>query len=414
MSASLALLGPDVPGADALARLADGPVDAADAARAELLAALLRQGAADPWLGVADALVHGASDAWARADAAPGLAAWLVRDVATLAGWLHAAAPAFAPPDGPPLADLAPAPAPGPVADVAAALRRAPPAAVTAQVRTWRRTHGGGPLARFRALRWDGATLHGVPHPSTPDLAALVALERPIDAFVRNVEAFVDGRPAMDALLYGPRGSGKSTVVRGVLPRFAERGLRLVEVHGEAVAHLGALADRLRGRPERFLVFVDDLAFEAGDGGYRPLKSVLEGGLAARPANVRLVVTSNRRHLLQERLRDRPDPLDDDVHAWDTQQERLALADRFGLVVTFPSADRRRYLEVVRGLVAQEGGRGALERAAGGLDEAGGDPGTDPDGADLEGRADRFAREGNGYSGRTARQFVDAWRAGLA
>lgn len=403
MSASLALLAADVPGADALARLADGPPDAVDAARAELLAALLHARAADPWLGVADALLYGASDAWARADAAPGLAAWLVHDVATLAGWLHAAAPAFAPPDAPPLADVAPAPGAGPVADVAAALRQAEPAAVTETVRRWRRTHGGGPLARFRALRWDGSTLHGVPHPSTPDLAALVALERPIDAFVRNVEAFVGGRPAMDVLLYGPRGSGKSTVVRGVLPRFAERGLRLVEVHGEAVAHLGALADRLRGRPERFLVFVDDLAFEAGDAGYRPLKSVLEGGVAARPANVRLVVTSNRRHLLQERLRDRPDPLDDDVHAWDTQQERLALADRFGLVVTFPSADRRRYLEVVRGLLAQEGVAGAP-----------GDGDADPDGADLEGRADRFAREGNGYSGRTARQFVDAWRAGLA
>ena len=397
MSGALALLGGDVPAADALARLADASPEAADAARGELLRALVAQGAADPWVGVADALCHGASDAWTRADTAPGLDAWLTHDVARLAGWLQAAGPAFAPPDGPVLRDLAPPPT-GAVVDVAAALRRDPPADVVAWVRAWRRTHGGGPLARFRALRWDGTTLHGVPHPSLPDLDALVDLERPIDAFARNVEAFVVGRPAMDALLYGPRGSGKSTVVRGALRRYADRGLRLVEVGGEAVAHLGALADRLRARPERFLVFVDDLAFEAGDAGYRPLKSVLEGGLDARPANVRLVVTSNRRHLLQERLRDRPDPLDDDVHAWDTQQERLALADRFGLVVTFPSADKRRYLAVVRGLLAQEGDGRADGVAL-------------PD--DLEARADRFARDGNGYSGRTARQFVDAWRAGL-
>ncbi len=151
------------------------------------------------------------------------------------------------------------------------------------------------------------------------------------------------------------------------------------------------MVSRLRDRPERFLLFVDDLSFEAGDAGYHPLKSLLEGSVAERPENVRLYATSNRRHLVQERLRDRPDPLDDDVHAWDTQHERLALADRFGLLVTFPSADRRRYLAIVRHLSARDG--------------------VDSD--DLERRADLFARSGNGYSGRTAQQFVDAVRSGL-
>jgi hypothetical protein len=368
----------------------------ADAAghRAGLLRDLVRRGAADPAVAAADALLYGEGDAWDRAGAARGVRAALEHDVAIVTAGLaeFAASEAARSDDAPALAELAPPPT-GPLAEVTAALRGGEAAAaVVDRVLRHRREVGGGPLGRVRAARWDGVRLCGVARPAAPDLARLTGLERQVEALVRNTEAFLDGAPAMHALLYGPRGSGKSTVVRGLLPRYAERGLRLVELPAEALRDLPAVVERLRDRPERFLVFVDDLAFESGDVRYHPLKSLLEGSVAERPDNVRLYATSNRRHLVQERLRERPDPLDDDVHAWDTHHERLALSDRFGLVVTFPSTDRRRYLAIVRHLAARDGVAG---------DE-------------LETRADRFARDGNGYSGRTAQQFVDAARSGLA
>ena len=143
-------------------------------------------------------------------------------------------------------------------------------------------------------------------------------------------------------------GSGKSTAVRGLLTRFAGRGLRLLEVPAERLEDLPAVIEAVRGQPQRFVLYVDDLSFEGGDRRYHPLKTVLEGSLSLRPENVVLYATSNRRHLLGEHHGDRPELGDEDVHAWDTHNERLALADRFGLTLTFPSASQRRYLEIVR------------------------------------------------------------------
>ncbi len=391
-SVPLYLLATDLPWWPALRRLTEPGSDVDDARRA-VLAALLERDLADPWSAAADALAYGSCPAWRKAESAPGLRAALRLDVARLADDLArwTVAERTRPDHAPPLEALA-APPTGIVAELARRLRDgADPDETTARVVRWRRERGGGPLGRFRALRWNGVALVGVERPAAPDLERLHGLDEPVGALAANTEAFLRGDPAMHALLYGPRGSGKSTVVRGLLTRYAAGGLRLVEVPAEALNDLPTVVARLRDRPERFLLFVDDLAFEAGDARYHPLKSLLEGSVAERPANVRLYATSNRRHLVQERLRDRPDPLDDDVHAWDTQHERLALADRFGLLVTFPSADLRRYLAIVRHLAARDG--------------------VEAD--DLERRADRFARAGNGYSGRTAQQFVDALRSGL-
>lgn len=387
----LYLLERDLPWWPALAAAA-ADAEGAPRSRASLLRALVDAHSADPATALADALLYGACDAWGRAPDAPGLRKALIADVAQVAQAIRRLAEAPVAVDGVALARLAPAPT-GEVADLRERLLDGTPAATIAdRVLAWRRTHGGGPLGRFRALRWTRDGLVGVAHPATPSLERMVDLDAQLAPLVANTEAFLAGRPAMHALLYGPRGSGKSTVVRGLLTRFAPQGLRLVDVPAAALDQLPDLLDALRDRPERFLLFVDDLSFEAGDVRYHPLKSLLEGSVEARPDHVRLYATSNRRHLLQERLRDRPDPLDDDVHAWDTQNERLALADRFGLLVTFPSADRRRFLAIVRSLAARDGL---------------------PD-DDLEARADRFARAGNGYSGRTAQQFLDAFQAGLA
>jgi uncharacterized protein len=247
---------------------------------------------------------------------------------------------------------------------------------------------GGGPLARFEAYSWDGETLRGVAEPARADLATLVGLERPLGRLTENVEAFLDDRPALTTLLYGPRGSGKSTAVRGLLGRYRDRGLRLVEVPGHRLDALPQVLDALRRRPHHHVLFLDDLAFDDGDARVRPLKSLLEGSLRAGPPRVLVIATSNRRHLVRERFSDRPGPGDDDVHAWDTHHDALALADRFGLVITFPGADQRSYLAIVA----------TLARRAGVAWEG------------LEERALRFASWGNGLSGRTARQFVDVVR----
>ncbi len=272
------------------------------------------------------------------------------------------------------------------------ALQQTEPAAALAVLAETARVAGAGPLARHEAYAWDGARLVGVAAPASARLDALVGVERQLEPFLANVEAFLAGRPALATLLYGPRGSGKSTTVRGLLERYAARGLRLVEV---PLAHLGSLPQVLEaiGRlPRPVVLMLDDLAFDEGDERLRPLKSLLEGSLLTRRERVLVVATSNRRHLVRERHGDRPDPLDADVHAWDTHHDRLALADRFGLTITFPGADRRAYLTIVRSL-AEAAGLAV--------------------GTALEQRALHFAAWGNGYSGRTARQFVDRERADL-
>jgi len=294
----------------------------------------------------------------------------------------------------PPIRHLA-APAGGTVSALAKALEEAFPGEILRFLLERYRTDGGGTLARDRAFRWSGGALHGIAHPAEPDFGHLVGLEDALARLEGNTEVFLSGGRAQHALLYGPRGSGKSTAVKGLGPRYAARGLRLVEVSPADLTALPSILELLRGRPHRYLLFVDDLAFGADDRGYAPLKTLLEGSLTARPANVLVYATSNRRHLVTERFSDRPDPLEGEVHAWDAQHERLALADRFGLVLTFPNATQRRYLEIVQALARREGV-------------------GPPDLPDLNERAIRYAEWGNGYSGRTAQQFVEALSAGLA
>ena len=248
------------------------------------------------------------------------------------------------------------------------------------------RRAGTGVFARYIAFRWRRDELVGIARPANDRLDDLVGLGSQLERLTANVERFLDSRPALHTLLYGPRGSGKSTAVRGLLTRYAERGLRLVEVAPEELGSLPRLSERLARAPHRFAVYVDDLSFEIGDSGYQPLKTLLEGSLGERPENVLLIATSNRRHLVRESFAERPGLGSDDIHGWDTTNERLALADRFGLAITFPAADQRKYLAMVRELAGRRG-------------------------VELDGRLDeaaiRFADWGNGYSGRTARQFVD-------
>ena len=371
----------------------DGPT--AERTHAAVLATLAEGAYADLPAAAADLLLS-TSTAFSRAamrgDVPAGLQRAMASDVGALLevarrDWSRAVAELTGN-EPPPLSDLAPPPA-GADRAIATALTRDDARVVRDRLERHYRENGDGVLARFLAFRWSDGAFAGIEHPSMPRMERLVGLERQIDRLTENTRDFIADRPAQHTLLYGPRGSGKSTAVRALLPRHHADGLRLVEIAPGDLARLPDILEGLRGRPHRYVLFVDDLSFEQGDTAYHPLKTLLEGSLTAPPGNALLYATSNRRHLVREGFGDRPDPLDDDVHAWDTQHERLALADRFGLAITFPDASQRRYLEIVRGLVEPLG-----------LDVP-----------DLDARAIRFAEWGNGYSGRTAEQFVRSLRS---
>ncbi len=263
--------------------------------------------------------------------------------------------------------------------------------------------HGAGIFGRYRAFRWSAEGLRPVPRPDPASLAGLVGYERERKPLLRNTEHFLAGLPAHHAILYGLPGTGKSSTVKAVLNEYAGQGLRLVEVAKEDLAELPRVLEVLRGRSGRFVLFVDDLSFEEHEVEYKALKALLEGSIEEPPENVRIYATSNRRNLIRENFSDRGDGAaspgsaglaGDDVHAYDTMQEKLSLVARFGLRLTFPSPDQRRYLEIVAGLVRERGIGVPAE--------------------DLQERALLWDRWHAGRSGRTARQFVDELEAGLA
>ncbi len=215
---------------------------------------------------------------------------------------------------------------------------------------------------RAVAFRWDarrgGGRLRPIERPQLFDLEDLVGVDRALDRLVANTEQFLAGLPFNHVLLHGERGTGKSSAVRGLLDRYAERGLRIAEVHRADLLDVPDVLEILARAPQRFLVFCDDLSFDAGDPGYRELKAALEGSLAAPAENVCIVATSNRRHLIQERVADNAQiGLDaaGDLQVGETVDEKLALSDRFGLVIGFYPFDQDAYLEVVKHYAAKAG-----------------------------------------------------------
>jgi len=254
---------------------------------------------------------------------------------------------------------------------------------------------GAGQFGRFRAFRWVREEGHGpsqghlvgVAAPDPIRLHQLVGYERERALVEQNTEQFLAGFAANSVLLYGDRGTGKSSTVKALLNEHAAHGLRLIEVSRDDLGDFPWIIQRLRDRPERFILFVDDLSFDEGERDYRGLKAVLEGSVEARPDNVVLYATSNRRHLVQERWTDRESVVSAEVHGQDTMQEKLSLSDRFGVRVVFPSPDQRRYLAVVEALAGQRN--------------------LDIETETLRRRGLQWAEWHNGRSGRTARQFID-------
>ena len=159
-----------------------------------------------------------------------------------------------------------------------------------------------------------------------------------------NTLAFLNGLSANNCLLYGDKGTGKSSTVKAIVNRYCTQGLRIVEIPKEALHDFPLLVDRIACVPMKFIIYIDDLSFQKQDDRYASLKAVLEGGLAARPKNALIYATSNRRHLIKESFSDRDG---DDMHRNDSIQESLSLSDRFGLSVNFSVPDKQRYLDIV-------------------------------------------------------------------
>ena len=253
------------------------------------------------------------------------------------------------------------------------------------------RQHGTGDFARYHAFRWvhttHGGRLQGIAQPDPIRLEELIGDERQRRLLMQNTEHLLAGYPANNVLLCGDRGTGKSSSIKALLHRYSSRGLRLVEVAKDDLGEFQFIVERLRDRPQSFVIFVDDLSFEPHETDYKALKAVLEGSVAAQPRNVVIYATSNRSHLIRENFSDRAGILDGEVHPKETLQETFSLSDRFGIRISFVSPSQAQYLAIVAALAAQRN--------------------LSIDAAALRARAITWAQQQNGFSGRTARQFVD-------
>lgn len=243
----------------------------------------------------------------------------------------------------------------------------------------WRRTGGGGQLL-------------AVPEVHQIGLDDLLHLERQKALLVQNTAQFLRGRPANNALLWGARGTGKSSLIKALFHHFRPQGLRLIQVERGDLIDLPLILDLVRGRPERFLLFCDDLAFEADDAAFKALKSLLEGAIFAPPENLLLYASSNRRHLVPEYQGENRDSrlVEGELHHGETVEEKISLSDRFGLWLAFHPFSQAQYLDTVDHWLRRLGACCAAPDA-------------------LHAEALRWALQRGARSGRTAWQFARDW-----
>jgi uncharacterized protein len=206
-----------------------------------------------------------------------------------------------------------------------------------------------GTAFRYRKRAGRGA-IEPVKHVATIRLPQLKEVDRQKERLVANTRQFVAGRPANNVLLTGARGTGKSSLIKAVLNEFAPQGLRLIEVDKADMIDLTDIVDAVAARPERFVVFCDDLSFDEGEPGYKALKSVLDGSVAQASDNVLIYATSNRRHLLPEYMKDNltyTHTEDGEVHPGEVVEEKISLSERFGLWLSFYPFTQAEYLAIV-------------------------------------------------------------------
>ena len=203
---------------------------------------------------------------------------------------------------------------------------------------------------RYRTRGGSGGRLEPVRHVASIRLAALVEVEAQKERIVRNTEQFVAGKAANNVLLTGARGTGKSSLIKACLNEFAAQGLRLIEVDKSDMIDLPDIVDLVADRPERFVIFCDDLSFDEGEPGYKALKSILDGSVAQSTDNVLIYATSNRRHLLPEYMKENLSyrhTEDGEVHPGEVIEEKISLSERFGLWVSFYPFSQDEYLAII-------------------------------------------------------------------
>ena len=249
---------------------------------------------------------------------------------------------------------------------------------------------GVGKLGLHKAFRIDGtvtpARIVPITNIAHVHLDDLVGYEIATKKLIANTEAFVQGRPANNCLLFGDAGTGKSSSIKGILNQYYDQGLRSIEAYKHQVKDLNDIIAQVKNRNYKFIIYMDDLSFEEFEIEYKYLKAVIEGGLEKKPDNILIYATSNRRHLVREKFSDKEERRDD-LHSSDTVQEKLSLVARFGVSIFFCAPDKKQFQNIVKTLA---------ERHQVEMPEE-----------ELLLEANKWELQHGGLSGRTAQQFID-------
>ena len=254
------------------------------------------------------------------------------------------------------------------------------------------KAYGVGKLGLNKAFRIDhkGNEVELVPISNTELITFddLIGYERQKQALRENTEAFVEGRPANNVLLFGDSGTGKSSSIKALINQYYDQGLRMIEIYKHQFQDLSAIIAQIKSRNYRFVIYMDDLSFEEFETEYKYLKAIIEGGLEVRPSNILIYATSNRRHLINETWKDRNDVTHNEgIYKSDTMQEKLSLVNRFGCTIYYGQPDQKEFYNIVVELAHKAG--------------------LDISDEELCAEAKKFELHHGGVSGRTAQQFIN-------
>lgn len=252
--------------------------------------------------------------------------------------------------------------------------------------------YGVGKLGLNKAFRIDhkGSQVELVPISNTELITFddLIGYERQKQTLRENTEAFVEGRPANNVLLFGDSGTGKSSSIKALINQYYDQGLRMIEIYKHQFQDLSAIIAQIKSRNYRFVIYMDDLSFEEFETEYKYLKAIIEGGLEVRPSNILIYATSNRRHLINETWKDRNDVTHNEgIYKSDTMQEKLSLVNRFGCTIYYGQPDQKEFYNIVVELAHKAG--------------------LDISDEELCAEAKKFELNHGGVSGRTAQQFIN-------
>lgn len=254
-------------------------------------------------------------------------------------------------------------------------------------------TKGAGLLSEYMAFTWQNNSFVGVENYDTITFESLIGYEAQKAQLIENTEFLIKGKSGNNVLLFGDRGTGKSSSVKALLNYFKCEKLKLISVKKNQLTELDKIFTLIENRGFKFIIFIDDLSFEEHELEYKAFKSIIEGGLGKQPQNTLIYVTTNRRHLIRETWKDRSSELGD-IHQNDGIQERTSLAERFGLTITYSTPNKNEYLQMIRELAKIEGLTEILEKSGETMES-------------LDKEALKWEVRHNGPSGRTARQFIN-------